>query len=385
MPPLSSDLYTELLRAICKALDRHQKVSSQTLQESFKALAAMSKAASDDLIAATEGPPFEDLEAKVALKLLSLLEDDRILASCSVSVIWSAIFVLDLAAQLDPKALQKFEDAIVRQAPVMSSRQLAHTLRGFSAAGRLSSSKASAALITAVAHALPKMAQVDIVRVCTSFGMTAKGLKAEALAPFLEALPGVVAKLNPQGVGNIMYMIGTLFKSWNTSPDKDIINAFLTAVLRTAHEMDPIELSNCTLAFGMIPLPFDSPAGHALLAELPRGMKGVDARMFEKVMCGLVSAEVAFSEELTDALWTALIRVAPSFTRHRLVTVLGHTAFLRNKVVIPEEVRTVFLQAVVLRAPLLDCRTAQATVNWLSLLDWEVPYEVFARQWCSVQ
>jgi hypothetical protein len=84
--------------------------------------------------------------------------------------------------------------------------------------------------------------------------------------------------------------------------------------------MDPSDMSNSTLAFELIPLPFDSPAGHALLAALPRGIKGV------------------------------------------------------------EEVCTVLLQAVLRCAPLLDGRTARATVKWLRLLDWEVPDEVFARQ-----
>jgi hypothetical protein len=121
MPPPSSDLYTELLRAICKAFDRHQKVDSETLQEALQALSAMSEATSELHIAATQGSPFEDLQAKVALKLLSLLEDYEILASGRGSVIREAISVLHLGAQLDPRALRKFEDAMVRQAPVMSS------------------------------------------------------------------------------------------------------------------------------------------------------------------------------------------------------------------------------------------------------------------------
>jgi hypothetical protein len=228
MQPPSSDLYTKLLRAICKAFDRHQKVDSSTRREAFTALAAMQEAASELHIAATQGSPFEDLQAKVALKLLSLLEDDEIIASPKVTIIWKAISVLDLAAQLDPRALGKFEDAMVRQAPVMSPRQLANVVCAISAAGLLSSFKGSAALISAVAHAL---AEVDVVRVCTSFATAAKELKAEAWAPFLEDLPGVAAKLSPQGVGTVTHMIGVLFESSNITPDKHTINALLTAIL----------------------------------------------------------------------------------------------------------------------------------------------------------
>jgi hypothetical protein len=244
----------------------------------------------------------------------------------------------------------------------------------------LSSSTESAALISAVTHALPKMAEMDVVRVCASFRAAAKQLKAEAWMPILEALPGVVAKLSPRGVSDVTYTIGFFFKAFNISPDKHTINALLTAILQTAPETDPMDLSNSTLAFESIPLPFDSPAGHALLAELPRWMKRVDASLLETVMCGLVSAEVAFSEELTDALWTAVIRLAPSFTWPDLVNVLKHTALLESQAVIPEEVRTVLLQAVLRCAPLLDCRTARATVNWLALLNWKIPNELFARR-----
>jgi hypothetical protein len=201
------------LRAICKAFDRHQKVDSETRREAFTALAAMSKA-SELRIVATQCLPFEDLQAKVALKLLSLLEDDEYLRSDRVSVIWVAISVLDLAAQLDPRAIGKFEDAIVRQSPVMSPRQLANTAYAISAAGMLSSSKGRAALLSAAAHALPKMTSADVVRMCTSFGAAAKELKAEAWAPFLEALPSVAAKLSPHGVGNVTRTIGVLSRSF---------------------------------------------------------------------------------------------------------------------------------------------------------------------------
>jgi hypothetical protein len=223
------------------------------------------------------------------------------------------------------------------------------------------------------------------IHIFRNFSKAAKELKAEALAPFLDALPGVAAKLSPCGVSHVTFAIGSFSKVTNTSPDKHNINALLTAILQTAPEMNPADLVRCTLAFKTIPLPFDSPAGHALLAELPRGMKRVNKKMLAKVMIGLASAEVAFSEELMDALWTALKRVAPFFTLGQLLNALGHTAFLQNQGVIPEEVRTVLLQEVLRCAPLLDLRKARATVKWLNLLDWEAPDEVFARQRCSVQ
>jgi hypothetical protein len=169
------------------------------------------------------------------------------------------------------------------------------------------------------------------------------------------------------------------------SPDKHTINALQTAILHTAPKMDPMDLYLSMLAFRLMPLPFDSPAGRALLAELQRGMKSVDAKMLTKLMNGLLFAEVAFSEELLDALWTAVMRVAPSFTSDTLVLVLQHTAVLKDQGVIPKKVRTVLLQAVLRCAPLLDRRTTQATIKWLRVLGWEIPEEVFARLRFSVQ
>jgi hypothetical protein len=333
-------------------------------------------------IAATQGSPIKDLQAKVALKLLNLLEDDGILAThkMKVNIIWRAISVLDLAAQLDPKALGKFEDALVCQAPRMSSRQLANTACTFSAAGMLSLSKGSAALLSAVAHALPKMTTGDLVRVCTSFVAAKKEPQAEALVPFLEALPSVAAKLGPKGVGNILYMIGVLSRSCNISQDQQhIINPILTAAQRTAPRMSPMELCNSALAFQMISLPFDRPAGHALLAELPRVIKKFNGKMLEKVMCALVSANVAFSKELTDALWTALIRLAPSFSWSTHLAVLGHTSLLKKRVDIPEGVYTVLLQEVLRRAPLLSPKQAGPMVKELTRLGLKIPDELFAR------
>jgi hypothetical protein len=302
-----------------------------------------------------------------------------------VSVILEAISALDLEAQLNPRALRKFADALVHHAPEMSPKQLANTADRISFVGMRSSSKGSAAFISAVAHALPKMTKTRVGRVCKNFRAAAKELKTEAWVPFLEALPGVTAKLDPRGVVDCIYTIGCFCNSLNISPDKHTINALQTTILQTAPKMSPKDLHISMLAFQLIPLPFDSPSGRALLAEVRRGMKSVDAKMLTKLMNGLLFAEVAFSEELLDALWTAVMRVAPSFTSDTLVLVLQHTAVLKDQGVIPKKVRTVLLQAVLRCAPLLDRRTTQATIKWLRVLGWEIPEEVFARLRFSVQ
>jgi hypothetical protein len=338
----------------------------------------MSNAASEGLIPDKRGSPFKDLEAKVALKLLSLLEDD-IPASCDISVIWWVIHVLDLAAQLGPKALETLDNALVHQVPVMSSQQLTWVACELSEIGMLSSSKGSAALLSAVAHALPKMGKGELGRLGHCFRKAARMIKAEAWVPFLDALPGVAAKLTPRGVSEVIQIIGSFPKAFNTFPDKHTINALLTALPRKVGGIQSGQLFHLMMAFEKIPLPFDSPAGHALLAELPRGIKGVSEKFLTRWMDGLVSAEVAIPEKLMDALWTELERVAAFLTVEQLLNVLGNTAVLKNRGVIPEEVRTVLLRAVLRRAPLIDRRTAQEMFKWLRVLGWEIPDELFDK------
>jgi hypothetical protein len=101
-------------------------------------------------------------------------------------------------------------------------------------------------------------------------------LKEDTWATLLRALCRVAPELSPRQVSKAVNGLGVLAHSSGWSLDEQAIDAVLAAVVRTARAIRPAYLADTTRAFGSILLPFDCPAGKALLARLVEVLEDVD-------------------------------------------------------------------------------------------------------------
>jgi hypothetical protein len=344
LPPPSFTLWSSLLSATCSSLYK-QDISKVPAHCITKPLVAITRAEIDGWPAAAAASPCKDLQKLTSELLLNQVPHLGTIGIADVRRICTAATWLE--ADLTPQALHKILVAVADTAPNMDRREVVDVARFFIQKGCRFSSKVGTTLVSAILRTLPGMDKELVFHLLMAFGKHRAPLSEDLRAALLTALCRIAPDLDPGQVCSSCVTVAKLVSIPGFTVDGRTIPTLLTAVLRSAHAMNPGEVAGTTRAFANIPLPFDSPAGEALLAQLLEVFEKMNIKCVVQTGWALGRAEVQLPKPVYNALLKALFRVAPSLdsSPFYLFSFLTSLVTLERQAVIPEEARAVLMQA----------------------------------------
>jgi hypothetical protein len=266
MSPPSNAEWGVLLRATCKSLNLYMTVNRNS-GRIVRTLHAISGAVQKGYPASAADSPCFELQ-KLAVEMLFALVPRMF--KLGPDLVIQSLFAADiLNVSLKPAASSTLMCAINRACPEVQAKEAVVAAASFPRQGLPIRTEVGAALSSTLLHTLPVMPPCVVCDVLEPF-MT-RGhriwLKEDTWAALLRAVCRVAPELSPRLVCKAVEGLDVLVHSSGWSLDEQTIDAVLAAVERTARRIHPECVADTTRAFGSIPLPFDSPAGKALLAR----------------------------------------------------------------------------------------------------------------------
>jgi hypothetical protein len=289
----------------------------------------------------------------------------------SVDIMWEAVALNRLAHMSGGEAVGKLVDTTVRIFPEMDAIQVAGRACAWHRLGLSFTSRAGIALTAAIVRTLPMMGANWLPKVITVLRQARLDLDTHAWAALQEAVANAAREVGPQDFGRLAGAYAGLPGYWGRAPVQHTNDELLAAAQRTLPYMNSMTFSTTVLAFSLIPLPWDSPVGQAVQAETLQQLEGMNAAAVKKTLLGLGCARVSISEPLAGALRNAVLRVTPSFMPDDLVSVFHSMSSLKERMLIPDEVRKVLLEAVSRHGRRLT--GVPKILKFMKILDWQIP------------
>jgi hypothetical protein len=275
MPPPSNAEWHAMLSATPKNLSKKGKLVVRG-DKIASWLFAISKAVQRGYPASAPNSPCEKLQKLTVEILIQQLAHPITLRSASLRKIVFAADILNV--RMKPADSDKLMAVICRAYSKVQAQEAGEPADSFSRQSLPNRTEVGAALSSTLLHTLPVMPPHRVCVLLAPFMMRGHRiwLKEDTWAALLRALCRVAPEWSSRDVSSALRGLGVLANSSGWSLDEQAIDAVLAAVVRTAHAIHPAYLADTTRAFGSIPLPFDSPAGKALLARLVEGLEDVD-------------------------------------------------------------------------------------------------------------